>query len=312
MNRYGALLPALLCLAACGARSPNGLPSVGTIERDRIELTAESNEPILEILVGEGDAVVPGQVLVRQDTARGQAQLARAQAERDVARARLREATAGPRGQEIERGRAQLAAAKSAAATVKYELDRELALVEKQHTSRNRVDILQGQYEEAVARREEVTAALDELLEGTRSEELDRAQSELAAAEASVAELEIGIRRATIESPAAGVVEALPYEVGERPPAEGVLAVVLAAQPTYARVHVPEPLRTRLMPGMRAEIRVDGHATPFEGRLRWIASDAAFTPYYALTQYDRGRLSYLAEVDVVDAQAAGLPAGVPA
>jgi len=44
--------------------------------------------------------------------------------------------------------------------------------------------------------------------------------------------------------------------------------------------------------------------------VRWIANEAAFTPYYALTEHDRSRLSYLAEIDVVEEQGR-LPDGVP-
>ena len=43
--------------------------------------------------------------------------------------------------------------------------------------------------------------------------------------------------------------------------------------------------------------------------MRWVSADASFTPYFALTEHDRSRLSYLAEVDVPDA--AELPSGVP-
>jgi len=45
--------------------------------------------------------------------------------------------------------------------------------------------------------------------------------------------------------------------------------------------------------------------------VRTLAHDAAFTPYYALTQHDRGRLSYLAEVDLEGANLDALPTGVP-
>ena len=47
-----------------------------------------------------------------------------------------------------------------------------------------------------------------------------------------------------------------------------------------------------------------------EGRVRWIASDPAFTPYFALTERDRGRLSYVAKVDITE-QRERLPDGVP-
>ena len=57
------------------------------------------------------------------------------------------------------------------------------------------------------------------------------------------------------------------------------------------------------------EVAVDGIDAPLEGTVRWVSSDASFTPYFALTEHDRSRLSYLAEVDL--AAAAQLPSGVP-
>ena len=74
-------------------------------------------------------------------------------------------------------------------------------------------------------------------------------------------------------------------------------------------MHIPQPLRTRLNPGTSAEVLIDGYSEPFAGEIRWISSEAAFTPYFALTQHDRSRLSYLAEVDL--SGAADLPSGVP-
>jgi HlyD family secretion protein len=47
------------------------------------------------------------------------------------------------------------------------------------------------------------------------------------------------------------------------------------------------------------------------GVVRFVSADAAFTPYYALTQEDRSRLSYLAEIDLPDDAARDIPSGVP-
>ncbi|MDH3955033.1 MAG: hypothetical protein OEV03_12475, partial [Gammaproteobacteria bacterium] len=49
---------------------------------------------------------------------------------------------------------------------------------------------------------------------------------------------------------------------------------------------------------------------PLAGRVRWVAHEAAFTPYFALTERDRGRLTYLAKVDIEEQQER-LPDGVP-
>jgi HlyD family secretion protein len=44
--------------------------------------------------------------------------------------------------------------------------------------------------------------------------------------------------------------------------------------------------------------------------VRWVSSEAAFTPYYALTERDRGRLSYVAKIDIGETRQR-LPDGVP-
>jgi HlyD family secretion protein len=84
---------------------------------------------------------------------------------------------------------------------------------------------------------------------------------------------------------------------------------LLASERSFARVHIPEPLRTRLQPGSPARLHIDGHDSEYDGTVRWISSEAAFTPYYALTQQDRSRLSYLAEIEVE--AAVDLPVGIP-
>ena len=70
-------------------------------------------------------------------------------------------------------------------------------------------------------------------------------------------------------------------------------------------------MRARVKPGNTATIHVDGVERAFAGRVRFVSSEAEFTPYYALTQADRSKLSYLAEVEFEDADAAQLPSGVP-
>ena len=78
--------------------------------------------------------------------------------------------------------------------------------------------------------------------------------------------------------------------------------IVLPGEQAYARVFVPERLRAQVTPGVEASLRVDGIEETIGGRVRWVSSEAAFTPYYALTERDRGNLTYLAKVDITDAR----------
>jgi HlyD family secretion protein len=114
-----------------------------------------------------------------------------------------------------------------------------------------------------------------------------------------------------VRAPRAGLIEALPYEVGERPPVGAPLVVMLADGAPYARVHVPEPLRVAYAAGTAVAVSVDGVTEPLTGTVRYVASQAAFTPYFALTQKDRSRLAFLAEISLDDVAAVKLPVGVP-
>lgn len=309
MNRR-SLTAAALCaslLAGCGDAEPDY--AVGTIERHRYAVTVDSDEPLDTVHVVEGQTVRSGDLLARQVTVRLDQAVAQARADVAAALSRLEEAETGPRAQEIAAARARLSAAGSSHATLRLELRREEALLASDFTAQNTVDVLRGRFEEARARRDEAEAALEELLEGTRSERVDQARASYAAQRARLARLEIDLDRAALRAPVDGRVESIVFRSGERPrPGETVIAL-LASQPVFARVHVPGPLRARIDAGSAARIRIDGHEREYEGTVRWISAEAAFTPYYALTQKDRSRLAYLAEVDFhpeVD-----LPPGIP-
>ncbi|HEY5645176.1 MAG TPA: HlyD family efflux transporter periplasmic adaptor subunit [Pseudomonadales bacterium] len=303
--RYSVLLG--IGLAGCGQQEPGY--AVGTIERYRIDVAADSAEPVIALHVAEGDRVTVGMPLLEQDPSRISIALEQARAEAAVALARLREAEAGPRVQEMDQARAQLASAEAQRVTSEHELARQKSLLSRDYGSESQVNVLQGEVDSARARVEEVRARLAELLEGTRSEQVDQARAALAASRARVAALTLDLERAVVRAPVDGVVESVSYRVGERPAGGQTVVALLSDERTFARVHIPEPLRTRLHPGGLATLRVDGHPQQYEGRIRWISSDAAFTPYYALTQHDRSRLAYLAEIDLVSD--VSLPNGVP-
>jgi HlyD family secretion protein len=299
-----------LVLAAC-ARSASDAPLVGTLERDRIEIVAEESEPILSLEVREGDRVTLGQVLMKQDTGVASARFAQADAQVEEARHRLTELQRGARKETIAEARARLEAARAMAERDIREFARSEELVKQRLVSQSQLDQARAARDASAGAAREAEAALAELLNGTRIEQLDQARASLAAAESARRQLEITDARLVVRATRAGVVDALPFKAGERPPKGTTVAVLLAETPAFARVYVPEPMRARIAPKTRALIRVDGIEAPLEGFVRWVSSDAAFTPYFALTQRDRSRLAFLAEVQVTDDRGVRLPAGVP-
>lgn len=299
-------------LLATGCSGNSDVPvALGTLERDRLELTAEAHEPIVAIQVREGDRVVADQVLLKLDSSSLAARMQSARANVSAARHRLTELIRGPRGEEILEARARFEGATSTLETESREYERLRGLVARGVVSQSDLDRQLAARNAAEAARKEAQAQLTLLLKGTRIEELDQAREALAQAQAALDQLQISESRLTARAPRAGVIEALPYELGERPPAGAPVVIMLADGETYARVYVPAQVRSRAVAGARAEIRIDGTEQAFAGRVRYVASEAAFTPYYALTQEDRGRLSYLAEVVLTEPRAAELPVGIP-
>lgn len=304
-----ALAAAVACLSACtNADAP---VAVGTLERDRLDLVAEASEPIVARPVEEGDFVRAGDLLVKLDPARFEARVGQAMAARARADARLSELVRGPRHERISEARAHLQGTEGRLVTARSALDRTKKLRSDGVVSADQLDQRRASFDEALAARDAARASLDALLDGTTVEELAQAEAGLSEADALLADARVQLERLEVRAPAAGRVEALPFYVGERPPPGGVVAVLLSDQAPYARVYVPAAIRRDVVPGTRAQVRIDGRAEPLAGRVRMVASDASFTPYFALTERDRGRLVYLSKVDLVDEDARALPTGLP-
>ena len=123
--------------------------------------------------------------------------------------------------------------------------------------------------------------------------------------------LELTRARLTIRAPRAGRVDALPFKLGDRPPQGASVVSFLVGDAPYARVFVPETQRATTQQGAKFLVRVDGVAQPFTAHLERIRSEAAFTPYYALSGDDASRLTYRAELVLEGDAARKLPAGVP-
>ena len=310
MNKSTTILLFLsLTLMACDSQEANQR-IVGQLESDRIEITAEVSEPIVERAVIEGQSVDAGHLLITQDTARIESRLAEARANELQARARLDELIRGPRKELIVAAQASVRGAKDELAFRETDLDRAQQVHELNLTSSDLRDRARAARDNAKANLENLQAKLDELLTGTTPEELRQAEEAVNQASARIALLTIDLERHSSIAPVDSIVDSLLFEVGERPAIGQPMAILLSGQQPYARIFVPEAIRVHVMPGTSAKIFVDGLEDPLAGRVRWVASEAAFTPYFALTEHDRGRLSFAAKIDILIADTR-LPDGVP-
>jgi HlyD family secretion protein len=216
----------------------------------------------------------------------------------------------GPRSEQITAARANVEGA-----TQEFEFRQsELTRVKEVHArglaSPDLLDRARAALDAAEANLKLRLAQLEERLAGTTIEELAQAEQAVKQAAARRDNALVDVERHTLRAPVDGIVDSRLFELGERPaPGQPMVVMLSGAQP-YARVYVPEPLRVRIAPGTRALIYIDGLDQAVDGHVRWVSSEAAFTPYYALTERDRGRLSYVAKIDIGETRQR-LPDGVP-
>ena len=308
-RRHWLLIAGALALVACDASTDNNR-IVGELASDRVELTAEVAEPITEILVAEGEAVSAGQVLMRQDASRADARLAEADAALGQAQARLDELVRGPRSEQISAARASVEGAKDELAFRRSDFARVQEIFDKKLASDELLDRAKAALDAARSNDKLRRVQLQELLTGTTVEELAQAENAVKQAAARRDLLAVDVARHDITAPVDGLVDSRLFELGERPTPGQPTLIMLPGEQPHARVYVPEHLRVLVRVGMPAIIFVDGLENGISGRIRWVASEAAFTPYYALTERDRGHLTYLAKIDI-DEERDRLPDGVP-
>jgi HlyD family secretion protein len=258
----------------------------------------------------EGESVEAGQVLIEQDARRAAARLTEAEAVLGQVQARLDELVRGPRKEQIEGARANVEGATQELQFRQAEFDRTRDVHARGLTSPEALDRARAALDAAQAALKLRRAQLEELLNGTTFEELAQAEKAVQQAAARRDAARVDLERHTLRSPVNGIADARLFELGERPNPGQPVFIVLGGQQTYARVFVPETVRVEVSAGTAARIHVDGLAEPLAGRVRWVSSDAAFTPYFALTERDRSRLTYMAKVDITEAHSR-LPDGIP-
>jgi len=302
------LLLLSLVLAACDAAN-EGSRVVGQLESDRIEIRSEVFEPIVEIAVAEGQSVSKGDLLLRQDVARITARIDETEAALAQSQARLDELVRGPRKEQIDAARANVDGARRELRFRQTEYERAQKVFERELSSEGRLDTAKAALDRADATLEVEEARLQELLSGTTVEELVQAEQAVQQVESRLSSLQIDLDRHQPKAPIDGIVDSRLFEAGEQPAVGQPMLILLSGAQPYARIYVSESQRVHVRPGTEARVYLDGLTEPFDGSVRWISSEAAFTPYFALTENDRGRLSFLAKVDILGARER-LPDGV--
>ncbi len=298
----------LCCTFGCENKPPEAL---GTLEWDRVNSRAVASEVISKLFVKEGERVSKGTPLLQLDNRKILAQISESQALLEEASWLLKERVAGPRSETIAEAKARVTAAKAILDNAHGIYERRKKLYANDFVSQEQRDIAKKGYLDAASNLVEQQESLDELLAGTRKEEIEQAKARVQSLQSSIHGLKLILDDYLVTASRSGLVDSLPYKLGDRPQQGTVLATLLSGDRPWARVYVPEPFRAGMEPGKDYQLKIDGLPQTFNATLRSISSEASFTPYFALSEKDRSRLVYVAELDIQGEAATALTAGTP-
>lgn len=325
--RVQRLVGIVLVLTALGAcrRAPevSVLQASGYIEGTDVHLASKVAGRVASVNVVEGQRVGAGDVVVALDTTETDLALSKARADLTEAEAQWRLLKAGSRLEDIKQAEAQAAAATADEAAASAE-----AIAARQDAARfeqllNANAGSRKEYDDAVARRDQATAALkattdkrtaavavvDRLKAGSRPEEVEAAHARVEAASAQIATLEHDRAEATIVAPLSSVVSSRLVEPGELVAPRSPLIVLLDLDHVWANAYVEEPVVPKLHIDDPATVITDAGERA-AGRVSFIASEAEFTPRNVQTADERAKLVYRVKVAVDNSHGLFKP-GVP-
>ena len=267
-------MAAFLILAGCSDNGGTGLIYDGRLDTDIIQVSAKIAGTIDSLLVEEGDAVQKNQLLAQIETDRIEAQLKMEDAQLSELQANLQALEA-----QIKQIRAQLSLAEKTLSKTQNMLKEGAATDQKKDELSTQVDILQAKMQAIRAQQATLAAKKKQL----------QAKKELTL---------LNLRDTRLLSPINGVV-VNKFKNAKEVVQPGITVLDVADLSTMeAVIYVPLVELDKVKIGQKATLRIDAGNQTFEGRVKWISSQAEFTPKTILTRETRESLVYAVKLTV--------------
>jgi HlyD family secretion protein len=247
----------------------------GRLEANQVYVSTKYPGRIAEVMFNEGDTVEPGQVVARMDTSALEAQLREAEAQIAAAQENRRVA------------QTQVAVKQADFNFAKKQNDRSQTLVGSGSVSRREAEVDEAAMLSTRAQ-----------LAGTRAQ-VDQAQSNIVAAQATADRLRAEIKDAVLVAPIRSRVETRLAEPGEVLPAGGRVFSVNDLSDVYMYVYLPESVTGKVPLGSEARIVLDAaQQYPIRAVVAFVSPMAQFTPKTVETAEERHNLTFRVKLQI--------------
>lgn len=221
------------------------------------ELGFERGGKLVNVFVKEGDRLKSGQSIAKLDVSNLQMQKLQLEAQKAQAQARLDEFIAGPRQQDIAAARAAVDDIQQQLQLQKTKLKRRKYLYGEGAIAREQLDEIAFGENSLNARLRQAQSNLNELLAGTRTEQIAAQRASVKQLEASISDIEINIAKSTIKAPFAGIVSARLIDEGTVVnTGQAVVRLVENTSPE-ARIGMPTTVVNRLRIGSNQRVEIN-------------------------------------------------------
>lgn len=161
------------------------------------------------------------------------------------------------------------------------------------------VHAAEAAYHEAEAAVKVAESVVDDLKAGARPEDIAVAQAAVDEARSALRALQVQRAKMTLTAPMAGLITERNVSVGEIVAAGASVMRIANLDQVTLTIYIPEHQLGRVKLGQRVEVRVDSFpGKVFEGAVRYIASEAEFTPKSVQTREERMNLVFAVKVDI--------------
>ncbi|MEW6111726.1 MAG: HlyD family efflux transporter periplasmic adaptor subunit [Thermodesulfobacteriota bacterium] len=287
------LLTAQSILAGCGGQQPNR--AQGYVEGEFVYVASPFPGQLDALYVQRGAQVKTGDPLFALDNSAEKA--ARDEAARRLAqgRANLEDAKKGRRPTEIESLEAQLKQARAQLEFSEIEFQRQEKLIRSDSVAMQAFDRARSQRDQDRQRVAQLEADLETARLGSRSDQIEAAEANVRALEATLARAEWELSQKAQAAPQSGLVFDTLYRQGEWVAAGRPVVVLLPPPNIKVRAFVPETWVATIHPGDPVRVSVDGLPEPLIGKVSYISPRAEFTPPVIYSQESRSKLVFMVE-----------------
>lgn len=306
----GAVLGAA-CSALPGCTPERGAVFSGYVETEPVRVASPIGGRLTQLAVRRGDQVARGALLFTLDQDSEAAALSESQARLKQAQAQAADLSKGQRPDEIAAQRAALDQARAAFDQSSSDLQRQRKLADAHFVAPATLTAFVARRDADAARVRQLEAELRVAELGGRADTRAAAQAQSQAAQAAVAQSEWRLSQKSVEAPLSARVDDTLYRVGEWVPAGAPVVNLLSPASIKLRFYVPEQERARIAPGSRVEARCDACGAPVRATVRYVATQAEYTPPVIYSQDERSKLVFMVEAWPAPADAARLPPGLP-